>query len=383
MSSTYEVSEVHKYKGDDTKIQNDVALLKLKDHILLRQPDINYVKVPKTEEVAKILKNKRPLTMYGFYGDPTRAYIYGEVSKHTSKTGEISDITATLDCPDVGTFCILPLSQYHNSVINRKNDAGGAIVHIKNGIPYAVGISSFSLYYPRFDNSELNDWIHSKVVDVRYWSDNNRSGYENDLYIYYNPTTNHTEFFIKLRDGVHQYFPTDKTSNNDWLYLNSGNEYIARDLLNTYIKNKNTYTFNIAKDVNTASISSKTYNFNDTHRDGHTNIYYLPKLETKESLGIKQGVSKGKWHSYEKYATLSINIKNKSKDKIYTLKLRGIKYSPVKNKKYAMNIGIDKDKSNLRLEYHLEDNMHLPAGSYSTDDVPIQINAIGWHREFF
>ncbi|PKF48821.1 hypothetical protein AT251_23355 [Enterovibrio nigricans] len=53
----------------------------------------------------------------------------------------------------------------------------------------------------------LNKWVY------------NGKGRSGDIFIYLNPNNGDSEIFMLKHDGAYSFFPTDKSSNLEWLYI--------------------------------------------------------------------------------------------------------------------------------------------------------------------
>lgn len=90
--------------------------------------------------------------------------------------------------------------------------------------------------------SQYIDWIKSVYPEVDVlsehafnWEDNDQKGIVGTLYHYANPINGDTEYFM-LKNTSYSHFPTDKTNNQDWVYLGTDKKKALRNIqmLNLY-----------------------------------------------------------------------------------------------------------------------------------------------------
>ena len=237
---TYAVEEINIFDTESTETpDNDLALLTLVSAVVA---DVNYLKIPNSEEEEAAFFNSRPLTIFGYYGSPWND-VYGYANKYLKLVGdsEPMDILPRSVCPEGPNngnyFCtIFPDDTYDYPV--RSGDSGGAVTYQDGDDYFVLGVVSSKNYYPRL--GVRRDWF-SRIVDrPKSWGENDNLGSVGDIYQYDNPYNGEREYFRLHRlggDGRYWYFPTDKSNNYYWIYL--GAELDQAFQANELISSKN------------------------------------------------------------------------------------------------------------------------------------------------
>lgn len=73
-------------------------------------------------------------------------------------------------------------------------------------------------YFPT-DKSDDDDWLYMEIP--RQWLDNDDGAKAGRLYIYDNPYNQDSEIFKLKKNGSYGFFPINKTSNGDWIYVST------------------------------------------------------------------------------------------------------------------------------------------------------------------
>lgn len=110
---------------------------------------------------------------------------------------------------------------------NTKGNVGDVYIYDN---PYTGDIELFRLkglytsYFPTNKTSN-EDWSY---VSLGNWSPDDK-GKKGDIYIYNNPSSQSIELFVLNHDGNYGYFPVDATSNESWTFLGTLNRKVDKD----------------------------------------------------------------------------------------------------------------------------------------------------------
>jgi len=245
----YSVKKVYKY-GTIQIADEDLAILQLDREVI--GDNINFVKIPTTEQEQEKFTGKFALTLFGFWGNPWN-FIPGYANEYLSSDNskKPTDILALEHCPEGPNqgkyFCtLIPDGSYKYPV--KAGDSGGAVTFKKNNEYYILGVVSSQNYYPRLGDPSARKWLNKIYTELHYWGESSKDGSENDragnigdLYVYDNPYSNATEYFGLIRlgsDNKYWYFPIDQTNNHYWLYLGNTNPQQARSQFNKFLSKR-------------------------------------------------------------------------------------------------------------------------------------------------